>query len=69
MRSALDGSHFVSIGKGWWRSYRVMRTSAATTGRKCQTLTLRYDLVSRHFTHKAALKAAHRRNIQEGRTA
>lgn len=61
----LDGRHYVTLREGRGRKFLVVRTNATASprGRHVQ---LSYTTVSKHWTFKAATKAAHRLNAQGG---
>ncbi len=66
---SLDGAHYVTSQKGWWKTHHVVRvTVVARYGRYNPSVTLAYPVISRHFTRRGAERAAHRGNIAAGRT-
>lgn len=61
----LADRHYVGLGRHGLRRHLVMKT-VVVPGRR-GVLTLRYDIVGRHFTHRGAAKRARILNAQNGR--
>lgn len=55
----MRGRHYVTLGAHRWRNFLVVRTDSILNR-------YTYTTVSRHWTWKAANKAAHALNKQEG---
>lgn len=62
----LANRHYVAIATRGLRKHLVMKT-VAVEGRNRRSYALRYDVVSRHFTHRRAVERASVLNAQNGR--
>jgi hypothetical protein len=62
----LANRHYVALGHRGLRRHLIMKTVAAP-GRRSGSVSLRYVIVGRRFTHRAAAKRARLLNAQNGR--